>query len=119
LAKHSRNTALSHIRDNNARMAFEKELNEFLKNTQTGSTTRTGKEKYYESLIKGGIELNKMVRIEWQENGGRKDNGSNISVYRNGNAHDISSKFADFTLTTINGLIDEGFRDAELAMQKE
>lgn len=121
LVKRTRNIALEHIKDNNARNAFENELGKFLKRpikskSRTQSKGRTER-RDYKSLIKGGIELNKVVRIERQESNSREGD-NNTSAYRKGDIHNISSKFADFTLETINELIEEGIRDGELVYKR-
>jgi hypothetical protein len=100
LVKQVRNIAVKHFREKNERDAFQKELGKFLSSKKdTKSTQRMGEKRKYEDLIKGRFDIATMVRIE------RKDD-----------VDGVSSKFADFTIETIDKLIEEGEHDAWKAL---
>ena len=94
LSKQIRNIAINNFKNNNEKEKFERELDYFLKNTNTKSTLRSGEERKYDALIRGSFEITNVIRIE------RQDNSDNIS-----------SKFADFTSETIEDLIKQGEKD--------
>ena len=94
LSKQIRNIAINNFKNNNEKAKFERELDHFLKNTNTKSTLRSGEERKYDALIRGSFEITNVIRIE------RQDNSDNIS-----------SKFADFTSETIEDLIKQGEKD--------
>jgi NTE family protein len=94
--KDLKSLALNHIKEDNDKKAFEKEI-QTLRTREAKNTSYTaGEHKKYEDILRGRFKITKMVRIE------RKYN-PNIST---------SLKGGDITSKTIEEMIKEGENDA-------
>ena len=82
------------IKDPNDSKEITKEFNDILK-MPAKSTQRTGDERKYRDLVAGRFALNRVVRIE-----------------REDDTYTISNKWFDFSYTTIYQLIQQGIDDA-------
>lgn len=83
----------------NRREDFKEELERFLI-SDAKSKFRTGKQRQYIDLLKGRFHINKVYRIERQDD------------------HDtISNKWADFSSQTINKLREDGHKQAKLQLK--
>ena len=89
-------TAIKHIESGKAKKQFEKDLENFLKNTTSKNRdANTGRNRTFQDLIKSGINLTKVVRIE---------NTNYTNSY--------FGKTGDFTPEAILRLIHRGEEDA-------
>jgi hypothetical protein len=95
LAKKIKELATKHIKDQNEKSAFQKELDDFLKVTDAKSEFRTGIQRKYIDLLKGRFNISKVERIERQDD-----------------IHTISNKWADFSSGTINNMRNCGYQEA-------
>lgn len=96
LVKRVRNIAVDILKNKDEKDRLARELDKILnEDVKSKSKKSNSKIKEYKDLLTGSVELTKVVRIE-----------------REDNRNDISSKFADFTLETINDLICRGEEDA-------
>ena len=94
LAKNIREIALENI-DENKKSKLKNDINNFLLNNDAKSKFRKGKKRKYIDLLKGRFTINKITRID------RQDDESAIS-----------NKWADFSYKTINQLISDGYTQA-------
>ena len=94
LAKKIREIALENI-DENKKSKLKNDINNFLLNNDAKSKFRKGKKRKYIDLLKGRFTINKITRID------RQDDESAIS-----------NKWADFSYKTINQLISDGYTQA-------
>ena len=101
--------AISKIREESDKKELEKKFDDILK-TRTTTTTASSKgfndnggklSSTYDDLLNGQYRITKVVRIERDEKG-------DYDYY----VDSISGKTGDFTAKTIDGLIEEGKRDA-------
>jgi hypothetical protein len=100
LSRNSNIFALNHIKEDNDKKAFEKEI-ENLRTREVKNTSCTdGEHKKYEDILRGRFKITKMVRIE------RKHN-PNIST---------SFKGGDITPKTIEEMVKEGENDAMIGI---
>lgn len=101
--KRMRNLAAEAISELPTSNRKKKILQDSLDNTipqmRTKSTKRTGERRFYQDLIKGRFNLNKVLRIERKED----DNT-------------ISSKWQDFSSGTISQLLKNGYREGSFQM---
>ncbi|HZL24539.1 MAG TPA: patatin-like phospholipase family protein, partial [Nitrososphaeraceae archaeon] len=96
--KELKHLALNHIKEDNDKEAFEKEI-ENLKTREAENTSyMDGRQKKYEDILRGRFKITKMVRIE------RKYNPNTSTSFKGG---DITSK-------TIEEMIKEGENDATI-----
>jgi NTE family protein len=102
LAKKIREIAFKHIEKDNKKDEFKNEINHFLKNNEAKSKFRTGKNRKYIDLLKGRFTINKIVRIDRQDD-----------------KNAISNKWADFSAMTINQLINNGYNQATYQLHEE
>ncbi len=96
LIKDLKYLALNHIKEDNDKKAFEKEIQNLRTREAKNTSYTTGEHKKYEDILRGRFKITKMVRIE------RKYN-PNIST---------SFKGGDITSKTIEEMIKEGENDA-------
>lgn len=90
--------ALNHIKEDNEKRAFEKEIHNLRTSDAKNTSYTAGEHKKYEDILRGRFKITKSVRIE------RKYN-PNIST---------SFKGGDITSKTIEEMIKEGENDAIL-----
>ena len=98
LIKDLKYLALNHIKEDNDKKAFEKEIQNLRTREAKNTSYTTGEHKKYEDILRGRFKITKMVRIE------RKYN-PNIST---------SFKGGDITSKTIEEMIKEGESDATI-----
>jgi predicted acylesterase/phospholipase RssA len=90
--------ALNHIKEDNDKKAFEKEIQNLRTREAKNTSYTAGEDKKYEDILRGRFKITKMIRIE------RKYN-PNIST---------SFKGGDITSKTIEEMIKEGENDTML-----
>ncbi len=96
MVKELKKTAIKHIESVEAKKEFESDYENFLKNTKSKDTdANTGRNRTFQDLIKSGINLTKVVRIE---------NTNYTNSY--------FGKTGDFTPEAILRLIHRGEEDA-------
>jgi hypothetical protein len=96
MVKELKKTAIKHIESVEAKKEFESDYENFLKNTKSKDTdANTGRNTTFQDLIKSGINLTKVVRIE---------NTNYTNSY--------FGKTGDFTPEAILRLIHRGEEDA-------
>jgi NTE family protein len=94
-------TATKHIESEEAKKAFKRDYENFLKNTKSKNTdANTGRNRTFHDLIKSGINLTKVVRIE---------NTNYTNSY--------FGKTGDFTPEAIRSLIQQGEEDASKVLK--
>ncbi len=95
--------ALNHIKEDNNKKAFEKEVQNLQASRAKNTSYTVGEHKKYEDILRGRFKIAKLVRIE------RKFN-PNIST---------SFKGGDITLKTIEEMIKEGENDAMIEISRK
>jgi predicted acylesterase/phospholipase RssA len=95
LVKKIRELALKHMTDKETK-EFKNEIDDLLLNNPAKSKFRTGDNRMYIDLLKGRFSIEKIKRIERQDD-----------------EYTISNKWADFSYTTINKLIGDGYNQAK------
>lgn len=100
LVKIIRELAIKHIKGE--KVAFQKELGDFLKINKAKSEFRTGEQRKYIDLLKGRFDINKVVRIE------RKDD-----------IHTIANKWADFSSGIIASMRNDGYQESLVELEIE
>ena len=101
MIKELKKTAMKHIESEEAKKDFESDYENFLKNTKSNTTdANTGRNRTFQDLIKSGINLTKVVRIE---------NTNYTNSY--------SGKTGDFTPEAIWSLIKQGEEDASNVLE--
>ena len=89
-----RNIALENINENK-KTKLNNDIN-FLLNQEAKSKFRTGETRKYIDLLKGRFTINKIRKIDRQDD-----------------EYTISNKWADFSYKTINTLISDGYNQAK------
>ena len=100
LIKELKNLALNHIKEDNDKKAFEKEIQNLRTREAKNTSYTVGEQKKYEDILRGKFKITKMVRIE------RKYNPNTSTSFKGG---DITSK-------TIEEMIKEGENDAMIEL---
>jgi NTE family protein len=101
MIKKLKRIATKHIEDEEQKKMFQEDFESFLKSTESKSTDlSTGKHRTYQDLIKSGINLTKVIRIE-------------NTNYTNS----FFGKTGDFTPEAIRGLIKQGEDDASTILK--
>ena len=95
--------ALNHIKEDNDKKAFEKEVQNLRTSEAKNTSYTVGEHKKYEDILRGRFKITKLVRIE------RKFN-PNIST---------SFKGGDITSKTIKEMIKEGENDAMIEISRK
>jgi NTE family protein len=101
LVKKIREIALENI-DENKKAKLKNDINDFLLNNYAKSKFRKGENRKYIDLLKGRFTINKITRIDRQED-----------------EYATSNKWADFSYKTINQLISDGYNQAKDQLKKE
>jgi NTE family protein len=101
LVKKIREIALENI-DENKKAKLKNDINDFLLNNYAKSKCRKGENRKYIDLLKGRFTINKITRIDRQED-----------------EYATSNKWADFSYKTINQLISDGYNQAKDQLKKE
>ena len=96
--KELKHLALNHIKEDNDKEAFEKEIENLRTREAENTSYMDGRQKKYEDILRGRFKITKMVRIE------RKYNPNTSTSFKGG---DITSK-------TIEEIIKEGENDATI-----
>lgn len=96
--KELKHLALNHIKEDNDKEAFEKEIENLRTREAENTSYMDGRQKKYEDILRGRFKITKMVRIE------RKYNPNTSTSFKGG---DITSK-------TIEEMIKEGENDATI-----
>ena len=102
LIKDLKYLALNHIKEDNDKKAFQKEIENLRTREAQNTSYTTGEHKKYEDILRGRFKITKFVRIE------RKYN-PNIST---------SFKGGDITSKTIEEMIKEGENDAMIEISQ-
>ncbi len=101
LVKKIREIALENI-DENKKAKLKNDINDFLLNNYAKSKFRKDENRKYIDLLKGRFTINKIIRIDRQED-----------------EYATSNKWADFSYKTINQLISDGYNQAKDQLKKE
>jgi predicted acylesterase/phospholipase RssA len=91
----TREVALNYIKGQNEKKSFQTDLDKLLTKEGTKSKHRTGQPRQYKDLINGRFDI-KVTRIERTKNVG----------------YDICNKAMDYSMQTIQQLIQDGYDDA-------
>ena len=94
MVKKIREIALENIEENK-KAKLKNDINDFLLNNYAKSKFRKGENRKYIDLLKGRFTINKITRIDRQED-----------------EYATSNKWADFSYKTINQLISDGYTQA-------